>query len=122
MSYTKTLTFRSNNLGTDATLMLIFNKALAGSYDKFPVVWKVTKFGVSGQYQSTVTFSSQSLNTGFQPVLRGYITSDYQEGQIVKGQISVPYIFEQDLSTLDDNTTWNLSYDTATGKVSINQA
>ncbi|KAG6380465.1 hypothetical protein JVT61DRAFT_8614 [Boletus reticuloceps] len=120
--YTRTLTFRANNLGTDATFMLIFDKASEGLYDKFPVVWKVARFGASGPYHRTVTFSSQSLNTGFQPVLRAYITSAYTEGQIVEDQIPTPFIFEQNLSYLDNITVWDLKYDFPTGRFSIVRA
>ncbi|KAF8125330.1 hypothetical protein EV363DRAFT_1351436 [Boletus edulis] len=105
--------------------MLIFDKASDGSYDKFPVVWKVSMFRAAapqGSYQFIVTFSSQSLHTDFQPVLRAYITNFYTEGQIVKDQISTPIIWEQDLSSLDDNTVWNLEYDFPTGQLSIDRA
>ncbi|KAF8119696.1 hypothetical protein EV363DRAFT_1380923 [Boletus edulis] len=107
--------------------MLIFDKASEGSYDKFPVAWKVVKFGASAQaqgpYHPTVTFSSQSLlNTGFQPVLRAYITNEYTEGQIVKGQISTPIIWEQDLSSLENDTAWGLKCDPYTGQFSIARA
>ncbi|KAF8125326.1 hypothetical protein EV363DRAFT_1419265 [Boletus edulis] len=111
-SYTRTLTFRTQDLGTDATLMLIFDKASDGSYDKFPVVWKVSMFAASGR---------SLLNTGFQPVLRAYITSAYEfeEGQIIKDQIPTPFIFEQDLSSLEDITIWNLRYDFRIDRFSI---
>ncbi|KAF8427639.1 hypothetical protein L210DRAFT_3137872 [Boletus edulis BED1] len=121
-SYTRTLTFTAQDLGTDVTLMLIFDKASDGLYDKFPVVWKVSMFGAAGSYQFIVTFSSQSLNTDFQPVLRAYITNEYTEGQIVKDQISTPIIWERDLSSLDNITVWNLECDPPTGRFSIDRA
>ncbi|KAF8125283.1 hypothetical protein EV363DRAFT_1419241 [Boletus edulis] len=60
MSYTRTLTFKTEHLGTDATLLLVFDQASDGLYnDKFPVVWKVVKFASTGPYHITTTFSSQ---------------------------------------------------------------
>ncbi|KAF8428911.1 hypothetical protein L210DRAFT_3563691 [Boletus edulis BED1] len=211
MSYTKTLTFKTQDLGTDATLLLIFDKASDGLYNnKFPAVWKLAMFGASGPFHFTATFSSQlswlkpatdlgsivgasaytpinynqkttlqqggsgvlsftppetgtadsvtvvngtsnsqdvalgslpqgaftpvpvyywnglgaseSTQTKFQPVLRAYITSQYREGEIVKSEIATPRILEQDLSILDDNTTWNLRFNAAMGQFSITQA
>ncbi|KAG6380461.1 hypothetical protein JVT61DRAFT_8604 [Boletus reticuloceps] len=229
--YTRTLTFRTNNLGTDATFVLIFDKPSDGLYNnKFPVVWKVARFGSTGPYHITTTFSSrlawckpqidnavdsvvdtspytlinynqkttlqqdgsgvlsftppetgtpdsvtvvngtqlrqdvalgflppeafapvtvnvwkglgylisfsserestnlqtyrasESIQTNFQPVLRAYITSQYNEAQIVRGEIATPIIFEQNLAALDDITVWDLRFNAASGRFSMTRA
>ncbi|KAF9222754.1 hypothetical protein BS17DRAFT_180250 [Gyrodon lividus] len=51
------------------------------------------------------------INAQFNPVLRVYITSEHHhEREILKEQIGKP-IWEQDLSGLDEKTTWHLKYD-----------
>ncbi|KAF8125285.1 hypothetical protein EV363DRAFT_1453877 [Boletus edulis] len=66
--------------------------------------------------------SGASIQTNFQPVLRAYITSQYTDDQIVRGEISAPIIFEQNLAALSDVTVWDLRFDAATGRFSITQA
>ncbi|KAG1813776.1 hypothetical protein EV424DRAFT_1415529 [Suillus variegatus] len=55
----------------------------------------------------------------FTPVLRAYITSDYEETSILRGQVDTPAIWSQDLTGLAQNTTWNLSRDANTGRYTI---
>ncbi|KAG1778273.1 hypothetical protein EV702DRAFT_1196279 [Suillus placidus] len=58
--FTRNLTFQSNNLGKEATLMLTFDGDMEGLYkDFFPVVWKATKFGKSGPHRAQATYTSQ---------------------------------------------------------------
>ncbi|KAG1746085.1 hypothetical protein EDB19DRAFT_1894251 [Suillus lakei] len=48
----------------------------------------------------------------FTPKLRAYITSNYQQTAILQSAIDCTHwIWEHDLSCLDENTTWNLTYD-----------
>jgi hypothetical protein len=58
----------------------------------------------------------------FTPILRAYITSDYQETAIIRGVINMPVIWEQDLAALSDSTTWNLIRDPFTGHYTIEEA
>ncbi|OJA11169.1 hypothetical protein AZE42_09990 [Rhizopogon vesiculosus] len=44
----------------------------------------------------------------FTQKLRAYITSDYQEAQILEGAIETDPTWEQNLTALHDSTTWNL--------------
>jgi len=60
-----------------------------------------------------------SIQTQFSPVLRAYVTNEYQEGQIIRGQINSPVIFEKDLSQLGNNTTLVLLFNPVTGEFSI---
>ncbi|KAG1846404.1 hypothetical protein DFJ58DRAFT_799177 [Suillus subalutaceus] len=58
----------------------------------------------------------------FTPVLRAYITSDYQETAIIRGAIDTPAIWSQDLAGLADSTTWTLKRDAATGHYTMVQS
>ncbi|KAG1864399.1 hypothetical protein F4604DRAFT_2028187 [Suillus subluteus] len=205
--FTRNLTFQSNDLGKEATIMLTFDADMEGLYeDFFPVVWKVSKFGKDGAhatYTSQLAFSKpqvvdgniidaetcvkindsekttlteandiyhfspphagvsgvlQAVNsTGsiqdiavgfmspgdlmpkpalyfngvgdgshvtarFTPVLRAYITSDYQETAIIRGAIDTPAIWSQDLAGLAESTTWTLKRDAATGHYTMVQS
>ncbi|KAG1742123.1 hypothetical protein EDB19DRAFT_1702133 [Suillus lakei] len=208
-AFTRNLTFQSNDLGKEATIMLTFDADMEGLYeDFFPVVWKVSKFGKTGPYRAHATYTSQlafskpqvvdgniidaetcvkindsektSLteandvyhfsppqagtsgvlqavnNTGaiqdiavgfmnagdlmpkpalyfkevgdgshvtaeFTPVLRAYITSDYQETAIIRGAIDTPAIWSQNLAALPEHTTWTLKRDAASGHYSVVQ-
>ncbi|KAG2340262.1 hypothetical protein BDR05DRAFT_950540 [Suillus weaverae] len=57
----------------------------------------------------------------FTPVLRAYITSDYQETAILRGAIDTPAIWTHDLTALAESTTWNLERDAVTGHYTLVQ-
>ncbi|KAG0698264.1 hypothetical protein DFH29DRAFT_834877 [Suillus ampliporus] len=63
-----------------------------------------------------------NVTAEFTPVLRAYITSDYQETAVLQGAIETPVIWEQNLGALAENTTWNLKRDPSTGHYKITQA
>jgi len=205
--FVRNLTFQANDLGKEVTLMLAWSPNVEGLYeDVFPIAWKVSKFGKSGPYRATATYTAQlafsraqvadgkvisaatsvNINNGektilteanevyhfstpqagtsgilqaqnhtgsiqeiavgfvnkgdfiptpvlyfsdvgegshvtakFTPVLRAYITSDYEETSILRGQVDTPAIWSQDLTGLAQNTTWNLSRDANTGRYTI---
>jgi hypothetical protein len=208
--FIRNLTFQSNNLGKDATIMLaLINGDLKGLYeDFFPIVWKVSTFGKEGAYRAQATYTNQlafskaqvvngnlisagtcvkindsekttltqandvyhfsapqagtsgilqaenktgavqdiavgfmnkgdlmptpalyfndvgdgsSVKAQFTPILRVYVTSDYQETAILRGAIDTPAIWTQDLAALAESTTWTLKRDMATGHYSIVQ-
>jgi len=195
---TRNLTFKTKDLGADATLMLTFDKNIKGPHsDTFPVCWKVTRFGKEGPYSMHTTFRSEfafvkpqaegdtisastykfinvgektiltkddrdvyhfsdvvkgedgylealnscpkpedmaigftdptsgpeptpalyftEVDTGailkaqFTPVLRAYITEQYQQAEIIKTEVSTPFIWEQDLARLSQRTSWVLT-------------
>ncbi|KAG2114157.1 uncharacterized protein F5147DRAFT_17697 [Suillus discolor] len=207
--FVKNLTFQSNNLGKQATLMLTLSSDVDHIYeDVFPVVWKVFSFGKSGPYRASTTYTTQfafsraqvesgkvftetsiNINNGektimteandvyhfstpqagtsgilqaqnhtgstqemavgfvnkgdftptpvlffsdvgdgshitakFTPVLRAYITSDYEATSILRGPVGTPAILSQDLTGLAQNTTWNLSHDATTGRYTLTHA
>ncbi|KAG1784798.1 uncharacterized protein HD556DRAFT_1425811 [Suillus plorans] len=208
--FVKNLTFQSNNLGKQVTLMLTLSPDVDHLYeDVFPVVWKVFKFGKSGPYKASTTYTTQfvfsraqvedgkavgaetfiNINNGektilteandvyhfstpqagtsgilqaqnhtgttqemavgfvnkgdfmptpvlffsdvadgshvtakFTPVLRAYITSDYEATSILRGPVETQAILSQDLTGLAQNTTWNLSHDASTGRYTLTHA
>ncbi|KAG2030057.1 hypothetical protein BDR03DRAFT_975134 [Suillus americanus] len=59
----------------------------------------------------------------FKPMLRAYVTSDYQETEIWKNSPkNSSFLWEADLANLDETTTWNLTWDANTGRYKIAQA
>ncbi|KAG1870513.1 hypothetical protein C8R48DRAFT_85691 [Suillus tomentosus] len=208
--FVRNLTFQSNDLDKEATLMLAFDADIEGLYEEFfPVVWKVSKFGETGPYRTRVTYTSQlafskpqvvdgniidaetavkinvserttlseandvyhfsppqpgasgvlqavnetgaiqdiavgfmspgdlmpqpalyfngvgdgsHVTARFTPILRAYITSDYQETAIIRGAIDTPVVWSQDLAALAESTTWTLTRDLSNGHYTIVQS
>jgi hypothetical protein len=69
--------------------------------------------------QTTFHSSRSSVTVEFIPVLKAYITSDYREGDILRGQVSSPVIFKENLGDLERTTNWILKYDASTGQYQI---
>ncbi|KAG0692020.1 hypothetical protein DFH29DRAFT_1085081 [Suillus ampliporus] len=65
---------------------------------------------------------SSTVTAAFNPILRAYITSDYQETAILQGAIDTPAIWEHNLASLSESTTLTLHRDPATGHYTITQA
>lgn len=61
------------------------------------------------------------MDTQFTPILRGYIVADYEENSLIKGQVEFDRSFEQNLADLEDETTWEITYDHSTGATSIDK-
>ncbi|KAG8841567.1 hypothetical protein FRB91_004891 [Serendipita sp. 411] len=55
----------------------------------------------------------------FSPILKAYVTRQYQQGEIIHHGIHIPVILHQDLSALKKNTVWVLTRDKLTGKYSL---
>jgi hypothetical protein len=73
-------------------------------------------------YNSIAKFSDGShVVAKFTPKLRAYITSDYQESQILDVAILSDVIWEEDLDGLSQSTTWSLERDPASGRYIITQ-
>ncbi|KAG2140323.1 hypothetical protein BD769DRAFT_1429492 [Suillus cothurnatus] len=53
------------------------------------------------------------------PILRVYLTSDYQESTILRGAIETPAIWSQDLTGLAQHTAWNLKRDPSSGRYTL---
>ncbi|PPQ91853.1 hypothetical protein CVT25_000789 [Psilocybe cyanescens] len=63
-----------------------------------------------------------TLSFPFTPVLKIYATSNYKAGELIRGDIPYPALFEADLNTLLPFTSWKLLYDPATGEIKIEAA
>ncbi|KAG9052200.1 hypothetical protein FS842_010340 [Serendipita sp. 407] len=63
-----------------------------------------------------------NVKTQFTPVLSAYVTSQYQQTEILRGAIQTAEIWRQDLSQLRERTTLIFSRDNATGRYSLNIA
>jgi hypothetical protein len=55
------------------------------------------------------------------PILRAYITSEYQEGSIIRTPVISPVLFSEDLSQLDEETTWKITHNAGSGVFKITQ-
>ncbi|KAM6501634.1 hypothetical protein JOM56_001611 [Amanita muscaria] len=213
MSFTRTLTFRSENLGRLSVLILTFDDSKTpGIYNTvFPTAFKVSAFGAKGPYEFAVIYKSElgftraqissddtvvpastythinvgqktiltktseptvysfsdpesiapptgqmvaqndtdgkenigvgffersdrkpsqmlvfegvgagsSVQSEFIPILGGYITSDYKETAVLRGQISTPRHFKENLVQLPSRTNWKIEYNKDSGAYKI---
>jgi hypothetical protein len=62
-----------------------------------------------------------NVTVQFIPKLRAYVTSSFQENEILKGEIHSPLVWEIDPSLLPETTRWNFTLDLATGQYMIDQ-
>jgi hypothetical protein len=65
--------------------------------------------------------STSSAQVQFTPILRAYITTDYQETQILRGQVTSPILFNRDLTQLEEETNWKITYNAGSGKFQIDK-
>ncbi|KAM6494840.1 hypothetical protein JOM56_009463 [Amanita muscaria] len=63
--------------------------------------------------------SGSSVQSEFTPILGGYITSDYKETAILRGQISTPVLFKENLVKLPPLTNWRVEYNAGSGVYAI---
>jgi hypothetical protein len=68
---------------------------------------------------STKRRDGSHVTARFTPILRAYITSDYQETAIIRGAIDTPAVWMEDLASLPQSTTWNLTRDPASGRYTM---
>jgi len=54
---------------------------------------------------------ASKVTAQFTPNLRAYVTSDYQETEILRGEVGTPMLWDEDLAALPETTTWNLTLD-----------
>jgi hypothetical protein len=72
--------------------------------------------------QPTLHSSASSAQIQFIPILRGYITLNYEENEynIVKTQMS-PVLFEVNLIQLEESTSWKITYNSGSGAFKIDK-
>ncbi|KAM6494843.1 hypothetical protein JOM56_009466 [Amanita muscaria] len=63
--------------------------------------------------------AGSSVQSEFSPILGGYITADYKENAVLRGQISSPLIFKEDIVQLPQLTYWELEYNAGSGTYAI---
>ncbi|KIJ15347.1 hypothetical protein PAXINDRAFT_169155 [Paxillus involutus ATCC 200175] len=99
--YSKTLTFKTNNLGTDATLMLTFNKDIHNLHrETFPLCWKVSSFGKEGPYSIRLTFHNQLA----------FVKPQVQRGVIIDASTyKLINVDQKTTLTKDDNNVYHFS-------------
>jgi hypothetical protein len=71
--------------------------------------------------QPTLHSSTSSAQVQFTPILRGYITTDYQETEILRGQIASPVLFNRDLTQLEEESNWKITYNAGSGIFTIDK-
>ena len=60
--------------------------------------------------QSFVHSAGSTIPIRLYPIIRGYVTSDFHEGDILKERVTYPVIFEENLIDLGDVTHWKIIY------------
>ncbi|KIL59679.1 hypothetical protein M378DRAFT_996261 [Amanita muscaria Koide BX008] len=69
--------------------------------------------------QPIVHSAGSSVQSEFIPILGGYITSDYKETAVLRGQISTPRHFKENLVQLPSRTNWKIEYNKDSGAYKI---
>ena len=110
---------------------------LPGTFDHIPpsyppsTLWLYKDVGYVNSFFSAILFSflqsfnhsaGSTLHFGFNYILRGYVTSDYQEGEILRGQVNSPIIFQEDITKLEEVTHWKITCDPSSGVYAIQRA
>ena len=63
--------------------------------------------------------AKSTLQVKFNHILRGYVTSNYQEGNILRGPVTSPVLFMEDITKLDEVTYWKITYNPASGTYAV---
>ena len=85
-------------------LVLSFYKDV--TYDKLFPSAKIFVF-----LQSFAHSNGSSAQIKFDYTLRGYVTSDFEkENLVITGPVSSPVLFEEDVTQLEDETFWRITY------------
>ncbi|QRV94541.1 hypothetical protein RhiJN_22559 [Ceratobasidium sp. AG-Ba] len=82
--------------------------------------------GLDQRYEPTLLWTGvgakSNITAQFTPVLTAYVTRDYKESQMLRGEVETDPIWSQDLNMLDDVTSWNFVEDGASGSFFIERA
>ncbi|KAG8701176.1 hypothetical protein FRC09_005513, partial [Ceratobasidium sp. 395] len=82
--------------------------------------------GIDQRFEPTLVWTSvgakSNIAAQFTPVLRAYVTRDYQASQLLRGEVETDTIWEQNINELNDVTGWNFQEDDANGGFSITPA
>ncbi|KAG1865110.1 hypothetical protein C8R48DRAFT_706065 [Suillus tomentosus] len=82
----RNLTFQSENLGRETTILLVFDTDMEGLYDTiYPVVWKAITFPARGSYSYDVTytdnFAFSKADIGHDNLVRTFRHFELKPGQ-----------------------------------------
>jgi hypothetical protein len=118
-------------------ILMLTQKFYPGFFVRLPddppstiLLFKDVRYGSS--FPSAILFSflqptlhscAYSVQIQFIPILRGYIIIDYQgnENNVVKTRVSSPVLFEVNLTQLEEETSWKITYNSGSGSFKINK-
>ncbi|KAG2350068.1 hypothetical protein BDR05DRAFT_1055593 [Suillus weaverae] len=117
----RNLTFQSNDLGRETTILLAFDADVEGLYDTvYPVVWKVFTFPKKGSCKFEVTYTND-LAFAEADITDGNLVKTYATFQLKPGQ-QTTLVLEDDSDDLSysppvDDTNGYLTAENKTGLV-----
>lgn len=101
MSIIRNLTFQSNDLGQETTILLTFDAEVEGLYDTvYPVVWKVLTFPKTGLRSFQVTYTND-LTFAKADVMSGNLVDTYTDFKLKPGQQTTLTLDDDDDDTLN---------------------
>ncbi|KAG9052202.1 hypothetical protein FS842_010342 [Serendipita sp. 407] len=65
---------------------------------------------------------NSNIATYFSPIVSAHVAAEYQQGQVIRGEIATPEIWSADLSALKESTVLIFSRNKATGQYSLKPA
>ncbi|KAG1890828.1 hypothetical protein F4604DRAFT_1702589 [Suillus subluteus] len=117
----RNLTFQSNDLGRETTILLVFDADVEGLYDTvYPVVWKVFTFPKTGSCKFEVTYTND-LTFAEADIEDGNLVQTYANFKLKPGQ-QTTLTLEDDSDTLSssppvDGTNGCLKAENRTGLI-----
>ncbi|KAG8736741.1 hypothetical protein FRC10_008983 [Ceratobasidium sp. 414] len=66
--------------------------------------------------------SGSNVTVEFTPILKAYVTEDYEESEYLRGEVETGAIWARNLDELDDVTGWNFREDPETGIFTIKKS
>ncbi|KAG8738563.1 hypothetical protein FRC10_006688 [Ceratobasidium sp. 414] len=82
--------------------------------------------GIDQRFEPTLVWqgvgAKSNITAQFTPILRAYVTRDYQASQLLRGEIETDQIWEMNINELDDVTGWRFEEDDSNGGFSITPA
>ncbi|KAG8736739.1 hypothetical protein FRC10_008981 [Ceratobasidium sp. 414] len=82
--------------------------------------------GIDQRFEPTLVWmgvgSKSNITAQFTPILTAYVTRDYQESQLLRGEVETDAIWTQNINEIDDVTGWNFTEDDSSGSFVIEPA
>ena len=86
-------------------------------YKDVGYVWQLVSFSHIIRFflQPFVHSNGYPVEIKFNSILRGYVTSDFEkQNTILTARISSPVLFQEDITQLEDETYWKITYNKGT--------